>query len=133
MNAAQRKSLSKIAEQLRELHGKIEDLKNTVESEKDDERGKFDNMPEGLQNGDRGQAIDESANQLFTRSIKMNQAVEQNKTLVKALSPALQWLETLIKTPAIAWNPGQKEAAEQALQEARASITTSVIEVRQSA
>jgi hypothetical protein len=42
------------------------DIATAIEELKDEEQEKFDNMPEGLQNGERGQAIEATVNQLET-------------------------------------------------------------------
>jgi hypothetical protein len=40
----------------------------------------------------------------------------------KAVKLALQWLDTLIKSPGVVWVPAQKEAAQQSLAKARATL-----------
>jgi hypothetical protein len=40
----------------------------------------------------------------------------------EATGLALRWLETLINSPAVTWDPAQKEAAQRALDAARAPI-----------
>lgn len=47
MNKQRRKELNEIKDQLETLAGKVEDLQS-------EEQEYFDNMPEGLQGGDRG-------------------------------------------------------------------------------
>lgn len=42
------------------------DIATAIEELKDEEQEKFDNMPEGLQNGERGQAIEATVSQLET-------------------------------------------------------------------
>jgi hypothetical protein len=50
MNAADRKRVAELSNEFREIA--------------DAEQGKFDNMPEGLQEGEKGQAISEAAEAL---------------------------------------------------------------------
>lgn len=57
MNKKSRALVAEIIERLRRCH---EDL----EGVKDDEQEKFDNMPEGLQESERGQAIQNVADSL---------------------------------------------------------------------
>lgn len=64
MNAAQRKELAEINEKLSELMAEAEALKSRVEDIAATERDKFDNMPEGLQESERGQKIGEAADSL---------------------------------------------------------------------
>ena len=57
MNAHDRQELDRIVGVLREAHSDLQSLA-------DAEQEKFDNMPEGLQQSDRGQKIEESADSL---------------------------------------------------------------------
>lgn len=51
MNNARRKAIAKIAE-------KLDDLKFEFEALKDEEQEAFDNMPEGIQSSERGEAME---------------------------------------------------------------------------
>lgn len=78
MNKERREQISEAAAQLRkafdlvtESKSKLEDARNLVqeaagviETMKDEEQEAFDNMPESLQNGDRGQRMSEIVEQL---------------------------------------------------------------------
>jgi uncharacterized coiled-coil DUF342 family protein len=64
MNAAQRKTITEITDKLNTLVGELENLQSEIETLRDEEQEKFDNMPEGLQQGDNGQAIEQAANDL---------------------------------------------------------------------
>lgn len=57
MNNARRKQLAEIAEQLQELRDRIEQLQG-------EEQDGFDNLPESLQQGERGQAMEQAAEQM---------------------------------------------------------------------
>ena len=57
MNAAQRKTLDDIRG---DLHTQLE----RIESERDAEQEKFDNMPESLQNSDKGQTMEDGISTL---------------------------------------------------------------------
>lgn len=57
MNADRRKKLD-------EIRSKLEDAKWELESVASDERDAFDNMPESLQQGERGQAVEQAADTL---------------------------------------------------------------------
>lgn len=72
MNKGRRKQLAEIAEQLQELRDRIEQLQ-------EEEQDGFDNLPESLQQGERGQA--------------MEQAVEQMGTALDCIDEAVQALE----------------------------------------
>lgn len=57
MNAARRKALEGILDQL-------EAAKSATETVASEEREAFDSMPEGLQQGERGQQVEENADAL---------------------------------------------------------------------
>jgi ectoine hydroxylase-related dioxygenase (phytanoyl-CoA dioxygenase family) len=54
MNKARRKRLDVLSETLAQVRSELEDLAS-------EERDAFDNMPEGLQQGERGQATEAAA------------------------------------------------------------------------
>lgn len=54
MNKTRRKEIATLRQKFEELTGDLESIR-------DEERETFDNMPEGLQNGEKGQAIDAAA------------------------------------------------------------------------
>lgn len=60
MNKQRRKSIESLKETIAELAGKLDDLRNEVETIKDDEQEYHDNMPESLQNGDKGSNAQEA-------------------------------------------------------------------------
>lgn len=72
MNKARRKQLAEIAEQMQELRDRIEQLQ-------EEEQDGFDNLPESLQQGKRGEA--------------MEQAVEQMGAALDAIDEAVHSLE----------------------------------------
>lgn len=61
MNVRDRKEAERIAAGLDKLLSELEELRNAARQLADDEQEKFDNMSEGLQAGERGQAIEEAA------------------------------------------------------------------------
>lgn len=71
MNNDRRKDLADIRGQLEELNATFDDLKTRLEQCKDDEQEYYDNMPESLQGGEKGEraqaavdALDEAYNAL---------------------------------------------------------------------
>ena len=50
-------------------------------------------------------------------------ALSEKEEAHLAIHLALRWLETLTKSPALAWNPEQKAAAIEAHREAKAALT----------
>ena len=59
MNAQGRKEIAKYI-------ASLEEIKDKLDSMKDEEQDKFDNMPEGLQESERGEAMQEAIEQLET-------------------------------------------------------------------
>ena len=59
MNAQGRKEIAKYI-------ASLEEIKDKLDSMMDEEQDKFDNMPEGLQESERGEAMQEAIEQLET-------------------------------------------------------------------
>jgi len=76
MNNARRKTITKIQEQL-------EDLKNQIEELQCEEQESFDNMPEGLQMSERGEACETAANAL-------QEAFDNMDCVIAALEESIQ-------------------------------------------
>lgn len=57
MNARTRKQISDIV-------GTLEQLSSDIESIRDEEQEKYDNMPEGLQSGEKGEAMQSAVDAL---------------------------------------------------------------------
>jgi hypothetical protein len=55
----------------------IEDAKGIIENIKDDEQGKFDNLNEGLQASEKGQAFEENANDLEEVIGSLDEAIDK--------------------------------------------------------
>lgn len=68
MNNARRKQLAEIAEQLQDLRDRIELLQG-------EEQECFDNLPESLQQGERGQAMEQAADQMETAMDALDEAL----------------------------------------------------------
>lgn len=64
MNKAQREEVAKLVGQLADLKSQAETIGQALGDLASDEQGKFDNMPEGLQQSDNGQAIETAAQTL---------------------------------------------------------------------
>ncbi len=72
MNKARRKQLAEITEQLQELRERIELLQ-------EEEKDRYDNLPESLQQGERGQAMEQAAEQMGTALDSIDEAVQALK------------------------------------------------------
>ena len=64
MNAQDRKAISGLVSELEALRSQVEDVGARLRELADAEQDKFDNMNEGLQAADNGQAIEEAASNL---------------------------------------------------------------------
>lgn len=59
MNAQRRKALKAVITKLEDLESLRQEIKEELEDIMDEEQESFDNMPEGLQESDRGQQMQE--------------------------------------------------------------------------
>lgn len=64
MNKQDRKTVADAIAKLNSLREEMDDVATTIRELSETEQGKFDNMSEGLQQGDTGQAIETAANDL---------------------------------------------------------------------
>lgn len=76
MNAKQRKSIEKFVE-------KIDEVKTDLEYMQEEEQEKLDNMPEGLQESERGEA--------------MQEAIENLEAAVGSLEEAIDYLNEIVE------------------------------------
>lgn len=60
----------------------IENAKEEVEGLRDDEQEKFDNLPEGLQQAERGQAMEEAVGYLEEAADKLEEAAQALRDLL---------------------------------------------------
>lgn len=67
--------------QLEEAIAKLEDAKSLIESVRDEEQDAFDNMPEGLQSGERGERMEAAISQ-------MDDAISEIESSVDSLNEA---------------------------------------------
>lgn len=72
MNAVRRKTLRSIIEALESIQTAIEEAKEAVDGVAEEEQEAFDNMPEGFQNSDRGEQMQEYIDSLEGASIDMD-------------------------------------------------------------
>lgn len=65
MNNKTRKDLRKIAERITDLAGLLEQIKDDLADMQEQEQEKYDNLPEQLQDTEKGCALCESAESLY--------------------------------------------------------------------
>lgn len=68
MNNARRKQIAAIVERLQELRAELDEVEN-------EEQDGFDNMPEGLQQGERGQAMELAVENLGSAGDALDEAI----------------------------------------------------------
>lgn len=75
MNASRRKSIQEIIDHL-------EEIKSTIETLKDEEQEAYDNLPENLQDSERGETMEAAAESLDNVYNSIDEALE---SLVESL------------------------------------------------
>lgn len=88
MNKDRRKTLSRLSDELSALRGKIEDLRNELEACKDKEQDYFDNMPESLQGGDKGQTAEASVDAMDNAMSSLDTALSELDDASNSLAEA---------------------------------------------
>jgi hypothetical protein len=73
MNKARRKILDGVIKTLEEIKPKLEDARDALSTEAEGERETYDNMPENMQSGDKGQACDNAATNLEDAHTALNE------------------------------------------------------------
>lgn len=89
VNKKQRKTLDGLIEQLGDLAGKLDDLKNEIEAIKDEEQEKLDNMPDSLRDGDKGDTLSSIIEMLQTAEDKAGEANEAADEAKSSLEEAV--------------------------------------------
>ena len=87
MNNARRKTLGDLADELRNLSGQYDDIKTQIETVRDEEQEAFDNMPESLQGGEKGQLAEAAIE-------AMDEAIGSIEAIDSSLDDAIGSLET---------------------------------------
>lgn len=75
MNAQGRKEIAKYI-------ATLEEIKDKLESMQEDEQDKFDNMPEGLQESERGEAMQEAIDAIETACGSLDDAIDTLQGIV---------------------------------------------------
>jgi hypothetical protein len=95
MNKARRKQLDEFFKQIEDVKEKLahvpalDDLHSDLETLKDEEQESFDNLPEGLQGGERGQAIEAAVGALDEALDSLQEAVDKLSELPDHLQNVL--------------------------------------------
>lgn len=62
-------------EAIQDIISSLEELKEQIEEVRDEEQEYYDNMPESLQNGDKGQAADNAIGELQSALDKLDDVI----------------------------------------------------------
>jgi prefoldin subunit 5 len=88
MNDTRRKAIGALAKALDELRASLEDHRDNAEAIQAEEQEYYDNMPEGLQAGDRGEKAQEASEYLQTAFDALDAACSSLDEALEALSSA---------------------------------------------
>lgn len=90
MNKARRNAIATLCRDMETMGimGKLEDLKREIDRHRDDEQNYYDNMPESLQSGDKGDAATEAVTYLETAIEKLDEMLEAWEEISGALGDA---------------------------------------------
>jgi prefoldin subunit 5 len=88
MNNEQRKRLTDIQNQIVSFDDSIDTLRLELEDLMDEERNKFDNLPEGLQQSEKGEKIDECATTLESAMDELESAIDSLKSAFDLIEEA---------------------------------------------
>ena len=75
MNAERRKALAKVAELTAQARVAIDEALGIVNDAKDEEQEYYDNMPESLQSGEKGERANEAVSQLEEAASRLEEAL----------------------------------------------------------
>ena len=87
MNAERRKAIEAIAEALDKVAG-FSDTIAQIETLKDEEQEYYDNMPESLQSGDKGNAAEEAVSNLEAAAEKLEEVENSLNEVLDSLRSA---------------------------------------------
>ena len=88
MNKDRRKMIAAASETIQKIVGMIEDAKSELETARDEEQEYYDNMPESLQSGEKGQAAEAAIEQLETAISELEDAYASIDNAVAAADTA---------------------------------------------
>lgn len=76
MNNDRRKAIADIVSSVEKLSGDVQSLRDQLESQTNDEQEYFDNMPESLQGGEKGQNAEQAVDALTEALDKLQEATD---------------------------------------------------------
>ncbi|GBQ77208.1 hypothetical protein AA14337_0750 [Acetobacter malorum DSM 14337] len=90
MNNKRRAEIKRLRELLEEISGPIAEIKESMESLRDEEQESYDNMPESLQGGAKGEAAEKAVSDLDTAVDGMDEIESKLTEIQEALEEAAQ-------------------------------------------
>lgn len=100
MNSTRRKAIEALLDRARvaltqlENLPDVDDIKTEAKALRDEEQEYYDNMPEGLQAGEKGEAANEAAEQLGIAHDKLEEIADAITTLRDNMQEAIDALES---------------------------------------
>lgn len=90
MNNARRKEIEEIRAALENAKADLEGFVSNAEQARDDEEDAFGNMPESIQQGERGQASEAAAEALSTMCDSLAEAIDALDSAIESANEAIQ-------------------------------------------
>jgi ABC-type transporter Mla subunit MlaD len=90
MNNERRKALGAVVASVQEALSKLDGLSGDLETARDEEQESFDNLPEGLQQAERGQSMEAAVSAMDQALGALEEAVGNLDEVVSSLEEAMQ-------------------------------------------
>ena len=90
MNKKKRKVINEMAERLDSIQSELEDFHQSAEVLLEEEQSSFDNLPEGLQNSEKGEAIQIAIDALGNAVNLIEEALQAVENATSELTEATQ-------------------------------------------
>lgn len=91
MNAKDRTELTRIVNEFIHLRDAASSLVSELDSMKDEEQEKFDNLPEGIQDSERGERIQEAADLLDWAFSESEELIDKFDEVNNAINDILEY------------------------------------------
>lgn len=88
MNAERRKALDVLIANLEAFKGEVEDMKSSLEDPMGEEQEYYDNMPEGIQNGEKGEKAQAAVSAMEAADSSLDEAVTALEAAIDSLGEA---------------------------------------------
>jgi prefoldin subunit 5 len=90
MNNDRRKALAKLADAIDAARASLEEIRDEIDNLKSEEDDGFNNLPEGLQQAERGQAMEAAAEQMQTAYDLLDGVSGELQDAIDAINAAME-------------------------------------------